>query len=172
MHIQTSQPGGLWQYLIPAAIFVLVFGLRMRRMSKERPLRLETLWIVPAIYLALVAATFVATPPRPLGWAIAAAGLAAGAALGWQRGRAMRITVDPATHRLNHRASPLAMLILVALVVVRMVMREEGARLHLDAVLVTDTLLAFALGLFAATRAEMYLRGRRLLDQAMGSPAV
>ena len=61
------------------------------------------------------------------------------------------------------------MLILVLLVGVRAALRAEGSRLHLDAFLVTDVLLAFALGLFAMTRLEMYLRGKRLLAQA-GSP--
>lgn len=170
MSAQVVQPGGLLQYLLPVAIFAVIFAFRIRRMSRERPLKLEQLWIVPAIYLVLVAVTFATTPPHPLGWALSVVALAVGGALGWQRGKAMRITVDPATHRLNHRASPLAMLILVALVGVRMALRVEGSRLHLDAVLVTDVMLAFALGLFAATRAEMYLRGRRLLDQAIGSP--
>ena len=168
-----AQPNGLVQYLLPIAIFVVIFGFRLRRMSRERPLKLERLWIVPAIYLALVAVTFAMTPPRPLGWAISVAALLVGGAIGWQRGRAMRIAVDPATHRLNHRASPLAMLILLALVGVRIAARAEGSALHLDAALVTDVLLAFALGLFATTRLEMYLRGRRLLDAyTAGSPAV
>ena len=166
---QVIQPGGLLQYLLPVAIFAVIFAFRVRRMSRERPLKLEQLWIVPTLYLVLVAAAFAATPPRPLGWAISVVGLLVGAALGWQRGKAMRITVDPATHRLNHRASPLAMFMLVLLVGVRAVLRAEGSRLHLDAFLVTDVLLAFALGLFAGTRVEMYLRGKRLLLQA-GSP--
>ena len=170
MNGQAVQPNGLIQYLLPVVIFAVIFAFRIRRMSRERPLKLEQLWIVPAIYLVLVAATFAATPPRAIGWAASVAALLVGSAVGWQRGKAMRITLDPATHRLNHRASPLAMLILLALVGVRMGLRVEGSRLHLDAFLVTDVLLAFALGLFAATRAEMYLRGRRLLDQPRGSP--
>ena len=166
---QVVQPNGLLQVLLPVVIFAVIFAFRVRRMSRERPLKLEQLWIVPAIYLVLVAVTFVATPPHPLGWAVSAAALLVGGALGWQRGKAMRITLDPETHRLNHRASPLAMFLLVLLVVVRMALRAESSRLHLDAFLVTDVLLAFALGLFAATRLEMYLRGRSLLAQA-GSP--
>lgn len=171
MSAEVVQPNGLLQYLLPVAIFAVIFAFRVRRMSRERPLKLEQLWIVPALYLLLVAVTFAATPPRPLGWALSVVALLVGGAAGWQRGKAMRITLDPATHRLNHRASPLAMFILLALVGVRAALRAEGSRLHLDAFLVTDVLLAFALGLFAGTRAEMYLRGKRLLTQATGSPA-
>lgn len=173
MHERVVQPIGWLQYLIPIVIAGIVLAFRIRRMSQERPLKLEQLWIVPAMYLVLVVAALVAAPPKPVGWLLCLAALAVGASIGWQRGKAMRISVDPATHRLNHRASPLAMLILVALIVIRAVLKAEGSALHLDAVLLTDILLALALGLFAATRAEMYLRGRRLLDAyTTGSPAV
>lgn len=169
MH-EHGQPGGLLQLFLPLAIFAVVFAFRMRGMARERPLKLERLWIVPAIYLALVAVTFAATPPTPSGWAVAFAALVIGAAIGWQRGKTMRITLDPATHRLSQKASPLAMLLLVAIVGIRAVLRTEGARFGFDAMLLTDALLAFALGLFAATRAEMFLRGKRILAQATGSP--
>ena len=170
MHQQVVQPGGALQYVLPIVIFAVVFGLRVRRMAKERPLKLEQLWIVPAIYLVLVAVAFAAKPPLPLGWAASVAALAAGGAIGWWRGKAIRITIDPATHRLNQRASPLAMLILVALVVTRLGLKAEADRFHFDAMAVTDVLMALALGLFTAMRVEMYLRGRRLLDAHAGSP--
>lgn len=168
MHEQ-GQPGGLLQLLLPLVIFAIVLAFRMRRMSRERPLKLERLWVVPAIYLVLVAVTFALTPPSAAGWGIAGAALGIGAAIGWQRGKTMRITLDPATHQLSQKASPLAMLVLLAIVGLRALLKTEAARFGFDAMLVTDALLAFALGLFAATRAEMFLRGKRLLAQATGS---
>ena len=72
--------------------------------------------IVPAVLLALSVLTFALTPPSRTGWAICAGTLLLGILLGWLRGRAMRITLDPVTHRLNHKASPLAMLILLLLI--------------------------------------------------------
>lgn len=163
---QAVQPTGWVQYLIPIAVFAIVFAFRFRRMAQERPLKLERLWVVPAMYLVLVAVTFAAQPPSATGWLVSFVALLVGAALGWQRGKAMRISVDPETHQLNQRASPAAMLILLALVGVRAGLRAEGTRYHLDAALITDALLAFALGLFAATRGEMYGRGKRLLATA------
>ena len=64
-------------------------------MSKMRPLKLGTLWVVPAIYLAVAALMFVQLPPT--GWVAIAciACLAIGAAVGWQRGKMMHIQVDP-----------------------------------------------------------------------------
>ncbi|WP_235523971.1 hypothetical protein [Sphingomonas sp. Leaf33] len=95
-----------------------------------------------------------------------------GAALGWQRGKFMRITVDPATHALNQSSSPAAILFIVALILARSAGRAAlasgtgTAMLHLNTIAITDMLIAFGLGLFAAQRLEMYLRGRRLLDEA------
>ena len=41
----------------------------------------------------------------------------------------------------------------------------------LDAFAVTDMLMALALGLFTATRVEMYLRAKRLLELHRGAAA-
>jgi hypothetical protein len=155
---------------ITVAIIVVVLALRMRRMGQMRPLKLETLWIVPALYLAMAALMFWSLPPK--GWvAIASAvGLALGAAVGWQRGKMMHIHVDPATHALNQKASPAAILFLVALIVVRSgaraVLGETGG---VSPAMLTDPLIAFALGMFSLTRLEMYLRAKRMLEEVRGS---
>lgn len=171
MHAQAGQPGGLMQYVIPIAIIAVVFLIRGRQMTRMRRLKLERLWIVPAIYLAIVAVTFTMVPPTAKGWLVSIAALAIGAGLGWQRGRLMAIHVDPETHMLSQRASPLAMLFLFAIVLVRMAAQSEGRALHLDVQLVTDAALALALGNFAMTRLEMYLRGTRLLAAAKANGA-
>ncbi len=157
-------------FAVSAVVILVVLGLRMRRMRRERPLRIERLWIIPAIYLCVAGYMFWRAPPAGTIWAVCIVGLVAGAALGWQRGRLMRITVDPATHALSQRASPWAMLFILALILVRTAVRQAammgGARFHVDVTAVTDVLIAFALGLLAAQRLEMYLRARRLLDEA------
>lgn len=152
---------------ISFAVIVVVFALRMRRMGKMRPLKLENLWVVPALYAVVAGLMFWQLPP--VGWvAIASiAGLALGAALGWQRGSMMEIHVDPETHALNQKASPAAMLFLVALVLVRALARNViGAESGVSPAMLTDPLIAFALGMFSMTRLEMYLRAKRLLEDA------
>lgn len=166
MHGQVVQPTGFVQYLIPVAVFIVIFGLRARRMSQMRPLKLGQLWIVPAIYVVIVAANFIAKPPTPTAWAASAAALLVGAALGWQRGRMMQIHVDPETHTLSQKGSPLAILFLLAIVGVKLGVQGEGRALGFDVALVTDAALALALGMFATTRVEMYLRAKRLLEEA------
>jgi hypothetical protein len=163
---QVVQPNGIVQYLIPVAVFIVIFALRARRMSRMRPLKLERLWVVPAIYVAIVAANFIAKPPTLAAWIASAVALLLGAALGWQRGRMMQIHVDPQTHALNQKGSPWAILFLMAIVLIKMAVQGEGRAIGFDVMLVTDAALAFALGMFTTTRVEMYLRAKRLLDQA------
>ena len=171
MH-QPPQPT-LVSYLLPLIVVAIVLFFRLRSTGKARPLRLERLWIVPTLYLALTVLLFAEMTPHGLGWLWAALSLAAGAAIGWQRGRAMHISVDPETHALNQAASPLAMLLLIGLIVVRYALRfaaeSGGASWHLDAVLITDCLVAFALGLLSLQRLEMFIRGSRLLAEARGA---
>lgn len=161
-----------FSFLIPLVVIAIVMFFRFRQLGKERRLRLERLWIVPALYLALAGLMFSQQSPHGLGWLWVGLSLAAGAAIGWQRGRAMKISVDPETHDLNQSSSPLAMILILVLILVRTSLRAatelEGAAWHLDAILITDCLIAFALGLLSTTRLEMYLRGSRLLTEARG----
>ena len=168
--MQVQPTSNIWvSYAATAVVVAIVFALRWKRMSSVRPLRLERLWVFPALYAALAVYMFATHPPQGWAWAFCALALVAGGALGWQRGKTMRITVDPETHALNQSASPAAVLFIVALILMR-----SGARmalvgsgdniLHLNAIAVTDMLIAFALGLFSLQRLEMYLRAKTLLE--------
>ena len=166
MNAQVVQPTGWLQYLLPVAVIVIVFAYRLRRMSQERPLKLNQLWIVPALFAVMTVVSFVAAPPVGTGWLWCALALALGAGLGWQRGRAMRISVDPATGTLNQKASPAAMLFLIGLIAVRSLARYEAGAHGFNPLLVSGMLLSMALGLFSAMRAEMFVRGKRILAEA------
>ena len=170
MQVQTHPIHQTWiSTIVSIGIVLIVLTLRMRRMGKMRPLKLENLWVVPVVYFAVAALMFYQLPPR--GWvAIASAiGLAIGAAVGWQRGKMMHIHVDPETHALNQKASPAAMIFLVGLIVVRMAARGFlGQESGVSPAMLTDPLIAFALGMFTLTRLEMYLRARRLLEEVRG----
>lgn len=165
MQVHTAEPG--WQqYVVMLVVFAIVLGLRGRRLMKVRPLKPERLWVVPALYLAVVGVLFVRVPPSPLGWLTCLAALAVGAAAGWQRGKTMAIHVDPASGRLMQRGSIWALLTIAALVAVKMIAQTEGRAWHFDANLLVDGLAAFSLGLFSAQRLEMYQRATRLLQAA------
>ena len=160
--------------LIGLAIMVPILLLRNAR---PRKLRVELLWIRPAIWVVIAALSFSQAPP-PLsatGLAIMAASLAAGAVLGWQRGRMMRIEVDPQTHQMTLRASPAAMIFIVVLMVLRVSVRDMAmqslGQTHLPITVLVDALILFSLGLMLTQSAEMWIRGRRLLAQAQAAKA-
>lgn len=161
--------GGSWAAtLLPFVIIAVVLALRFRSMSKERPLKLETLWVVPVVYLFIVGSMLFALPPPAMGWGLMVLGLALGLVVGWHRGKLIRIERNGQTGELRQRASPLAMLLLAGLVLLKLGARQlfgESAATQpgSGAMLLTDAFLGFALGLLSATRAELYLRGRRLL---------
>ena len=168
--MQVHQAHQTWiSYAVTIAIIAVVMALRLRRMGQMRPLKLGNLFIVPILYLVVAAIMFVQLPPT--GWvAIACAlALAIGAAVGWQRGKMMHIHVDPETHALNQKASPAAMFFLIGLIVVRMAARGMlGQNSGVSPAMLTDPLIAFALGMFTVQRIEMYLRAKRLLEEARG----
>jgi hypothetical protein len=157
--------------LMPIGIVALVVALRWWRGQKMRRLRLETMWIVPALFTVVAVMLYTTMPPTGWGWALCVVAMVAGLALGWQRGRLMFIEVDPASHRLNHRPSPAALLFIVALLLVRTALRQAMAHggatmLHLNAATVTDALMALGWGVIVAQRVEMAVRARRLLAAA------
>lgn len=156
--------------LIGFVILGVVLYFRARRGMRERRLRVEWLWIVPLVYFCIAGMLFWRFPPG--GWALVFTLLAfaGGCALGWQRGRFTRVLVDPETHEVRQAASPAAILFLVLLIAIRMgarAMAEAGqATFHLDVMAVSDVLIGFAVGLLVMTRVEIYLRARRLLEEA------
>lgn len=170
--MQVHHVGPTWpSYVIPAIIIAVVFALRMRRVNQARPLRLDRLWVVPAIFFAAVLLSFVAQPPSAGGWIASAVGLLIGAGLGWQRGKTIAIHVDPETGELNQKTSIAGMAFLLILVLVKSGARAGGAAMHLDVSTLTDATMALALGTFTLMRIEMYLRARRLLADSRGPGA-
>jgi CcdC-like protein len=161
--------GGNWlTALLPFVIIAVVLAWRFRSMSRERPLNVGTLWTIPVVYVALIGWMFFALPPSTTGWALIAAGLIIGAVLGWHRGKMIRIERKAKTGQLMQQASPLAMLLLVAIIVLKMGARAifgdvAATQPGSGAMLLTDAFIGFALGLLSATRLELYLRARRIL---------
>lgn len=167
---QASPQATLISTIITFTIIGVVLFFRLRSMRKERPLKLGQLFIVPGIFLLLAGFLFSSAPPKGmvLLWCFVA--LTIGAALGWQRGRMVHIAVDPETQTLRQKASLASMLFLLALIAVRTAVREAAAfnvgGIHVDAMAVTDVMLCLAFGLISVQRIEMYLRAKKLLEEA------
>jgi NAD/NADP transhydrogenase beta subunit len=157
-------------YLVVAAIFAVALAFRMRRMARARPLKLERLWIIPAMLVAIAGVTLYQLPPHPADWPWLILALAVGGGLGWLRGSLMKVEIDPGTHAMNMRTSPGAMIFIVALLFMRMGLRttlaEHAAEWRLSPALITDALLLFAVGLIVVQRVEIFIRGARMLREA------
>lgn len=159
--------GGPGIYLIPLVAIAMI----VLRNARERRLKVERLWVSPLLFLAITAYVFVSQPPPgPAILAVDLVVLVLGALAGWWRGRLTRITVDPATHDLTSKTSPLGMLLILAIFAVRYGLRSFGAQtagmLHVSALAITDALMLLAVGIVCAQRLEIALRATRLLKEA------
>ena len=168
--MQPDQVHSIAPYIVGGLLFVVLMAWRLRRMTQTRPLKVEWLWVTPALLTALTVLSLIPQPPQGMAWAWLAGALVLGGALGWWRGKMMHISVDPETHALNTKASPTAMIFIVALIVIRMVLRGvamgEASTLHLSVAVITGAFMTFAIGLFGLQRLEMAIRATRLLAEA------
>lgn len=158
------------QQVLPVLIPMLVVGLIvLKSRGAPRTLRPQFMWVMPAVVLPLIGMGLFFTPHQPFGpvaWLAFAAALALGAAFGWWRGKMVTIQKTP-DGVLKAKASPLGVIVLVALLAGRTVLRgfleTHAAGWHVDAAVFTDAFLLFAVGLIVAQRLEMYIRARRVM---------
>ena len=162
----------LWQILLLLLVIGVVVALRFKSITKPRPLKPGRLWIQPMILIGLAGLTIGLHPPGLLGTVLCIVSALLGGAIGWHRGKLMRIEHDPATGELTQAASPAAILLLLGLVAVRFAARSyfignpTPGQLDAHTLLVTDVLLCFAVAMIAATRVEMGLRAKAILAAA------
>ncbi|HNJ47322.1 MAG TPA: DUF1453 family protein [Novosphingobium sp.] len=154
--------------ILPFAVLALVMALRWRNVKRARPFKPGRLWIAPALYLVLVGFVLIAMPPSAAGWLAFATGVLIGAALGWQRGKLMHLEHD-GQGQLMIRTSPAALVVIILVVGAKRIFAPAargGATgapaLAPQALLFTDALLGFALGMIVAMRIELWLRARRM----------
>ena len=167
-----SQGGGatqLYASIIAIAVAVAIVAWRNRRPQK---LRMERLWVRPMLFALIIAASLVSSPAPLTAVSIGLLfiAVAIGAGLGWQRGRFMRIEVDPETHAVTSRASVVGVVFIVAILALRMVLRssalEGHAALGVPAIAITDALVLLLGAMIVTQNLEMWLRARGLLEAA------
>jgi uncharacterized membrane protein SirB2 len=168
--------GSPWATLLPIAI---AMGLVILRNSRARRLRIEAMWIAPVIIVALIGLALYAERRggglnlTPVGIGLDIAGVIVGALLGWWRARFTNITIDPETHELTSRASPLGMVVILGILVMRTVLRTYTAQnagpLGQWGPAIADALLVMSVGLVCAQRLEIFTRARQLLAEHRSS---
>ena len=167
--MQPDASADLARYLVPLGIVAVVIVLRN---SRPRRLKIERLWVTPAIYLILLASALAEAPPplTPISIAILVSAFAIGAAIGWQRARFTQIHIHPETHDLSSRASPIGILFIFAILVVRYAARDflsgSAAEMHVPLVAITDGFLLLAIAMLTTQRLEIWQRASRMLAEA------
>jgi hypothetical protein len=163
------------QFLLPILIILPLLYFRMRKLTKAQPLKLNRLWVRPALFLAMAALVLLLPQPAghpvrvlmPLDWAWLGLAGVLGAAAGWQWGRTMAIEVHPEDGTLMVRGGQAAVLVLVALILFRMGLRTglsmEARAGHISMLLVSDLSIVFVALLFTMRSVEMYLRAKRVM---------
>jgi hypothetical protein len=158
-----------WSYLIPMGVALVVIYLRNRQ---ARRLRIERLWLFPAIYLGLLALTLAEAPPplSALSIGILVASFLIGGAIGWQRARFTEIHLHPETHDLSSRASPIGLMFIFAILVLRYAARDflagDAALLHIPVLAVADGFFVLAVAMLSVQRLELWLRASKMLAEA------
>jgi DMSO reductase anchor subunit len=159
-------------YLATVVAFGVILLLLVVRNRRPRPLRVELLWVRPVLLLAIFGVGAAREPISltPLALAVLIAAAAVGVALGWQRGRFMRIEVDPDTHAVTSHASILGVVFILGVLLLRLLavgaMRETAAQLPVPPILGSDALVVLVVAMVTTQGLEMWLRARRLLADA------
>lgn len=161
-----SGPPNIVAIAVSVILIGVVLAFRLRSMSAKRPLRPATLWLMPAVFLGISILTLVEQPLHGSEWLWAALALVLGVAAGWQRGRLMKIWVDPESGQTMSQGSGWAIAFLVVLIVLRSLLRTglqyEAGSWAISPALINNAFVLFALGLFGTQRAEMAIRASRL----------
>jgi len=175
MPFDTTSTSQTFAPMVMVAIVLLVLVLRNQR---ARPLRVELLWVRPVLLLALFGFGALREPiaPTPLNLTVLIASAVIGAVVGWQRGRFMRIEVDPDTHAVTSRASIFGIVFIVGVLLLRVLavtaMREQAGRLPISPIVGSDALIALVIAMFTTQGLEMWIRARHLLAEAQAAKSL
>jgi hypothetical protein len=155
--------------LIAIGVAAVILVLRN---SRPRQLKIERLWLWPMIYVVLLGFSLADTTFDVTAFNIGlqVAAFAIGGVIGWQRARFMEIRIHPQTHELSSRASPIGVLFIFAILVLRLALRgwvaQNATGWHVPLVDIGTAFLVLAVGMLVAQRLEIWRRATRMLAEA------
>ncbi|MBS0482210.1 MAG: DUF1453 family protein [Proteobacteria bacterium] len=156
---------GTVQTWLPLLVIGVVLALRWRNLARPRPLRPGRLWIAPLVMTLVVGLGVFTMPVSTYGLLAVAGGFALGGVIGWRRAHLLHLSRDPQTGELQMRQTPAAFVLIIALLVVKRVLvphpgADATGHIAPQALIVTDALMGFALGMILATNLTLWLRAR------------
>ena len=160
-----------------AVVFVALMAWRMRRMMTATPFNPYRAWVLPMIFIVFLVLAFLrAWPLGATEWVWVAAAGAAGAGLGWLRGKSITMTYDPVTRQIFAQGGAMAMIFIVVLIVVRTglnyYLHTQGGSLGIRSEAADVIFSTLGAGLFIARSIELGVRGHRMLVANSGAAAV
>jgi hypothetical protein len=165
-----DSPGGsILTTLIPLGVAAVIIVLRN---SRPRELKIDRLWILPLTYIVLLGAALYEAPPpvTTLSISLLVGAFVIGAAIGWQRARLVQIHIHPETQALTSRASPIGILFIFAVLLLRYGVRylaaDGTAMLHVPVIAIGDALIVLTVAMLAVQRVEVWRRATRMLAEA------
>ena len=161
-------------YAVMGVIIIGVLAFRMQRMMRASPFDPYRAWILPVLFLVLSGLSLSTARPTGVEWVWVVGTFAVGLVLGYFRGASIKMTVDPATHRIMAQGSAMAMLFIVILIVARSgltyLLQSEANAIALRPIMANVLPSVLGAGLFVARGVEMGLRGHRMLVAAKAAP--
>lgn len=164
--------GSIARYLVPLGIAVVII---IARNSRPRRLQIERLWLLPAIYMVMMVSALTAAPPpvTPVSIGLLVLGFLIGAGLGWQRARFTEIHIHPETHDLTSRSSPIGIIFIFAILVLRYgaagYLKAHPQTLGAPVVAIGEALLVMVVATLSAQRLEIWRRASLMLAEARGA---
>jgi membrane protein CcdC involved in cytochrome C biogenesis len=161
------------EQLIPLIAVLIALPLILLRNRRPRILRPQWLWVMPLIVVGLIGfgmwGMSYSDPEHSAldatSWTILAAGGLLGAAFGWWRGKMVTIEKH-ADGTLKAQASPLGVVIIIAVLVLRQALKpwlEANAEAwHVNPLAILEAFMVFAAAMIVVQRIEMFIRARRI----------
>jgi len=164
---------------VGGVIFVALMAWRMRRMMTATPFNPYRAWVLPMIFIVFLALSFSrAWPLGVMEWVWVVVAGAAGAGLGWLRGKSITMTYDPVTRQIFAQGGAMAMLFIVVLIVVRTglnyYLHAQGGSIGIRSEAADVIFSTLGAGLFIARSIELGVRGHKMLvaNAGMAAPVV
>ncbi len=164
----------MWKEFAPFVVLLLVFALVLRRSGRTRVIRVQRMWIAPAIFVVLTGTTLVVSPLPGL-IAIAAFIVVAimGAGVGYLRARHQEITIDHETGVVSSKATQVGTILIAALFLVRYGIKlafpqlgaQPGSHATADAIAWANGALIFSAAMLLTQAVWVWLRTQPLLAQ-------